>query len=107
MRATMRVAVLGASGYAGSEVLRLLTAHPQAEVTYLGAKGSASLPLVEVHPHPGSLRPGGLELRPFEAHGVARRYGLEDVPGLIGLPGDLLCELPAGQQQRLAPEVGS
>jgi N-acetyl-gamma-glutamyl-phosphate reductase len=71
MRATMRVAVLGASGYAGSEVLRLLTAHPQAEVTYLGAKGSASLPLVEVHPHLGSLRPRGLELRPIEPEAVA------------------------------------
>jgi N-acetyl-gamma-glutamyl-phosphate reductase len=77
MRATMRVAVLGASGYAGSEVLRLLTAHPQAEVTYLGAKGSASLPLVEVHPHLGSLRPRGLELRPLEADAMVQHLAPE------------------------------
>jgi N-acetyl-gamma-glutamyl-phosphate reductase len=79
MRATMRPAVLGASGYAGSEVLRLLTAHPQAEVTYLGANGSASLPLAEVHPHLGSLRPRGLELRPIEPAAVACDPSYDDV----------------------------
>jgi N-acetyl-gamma-glutamyl-phosphate reductase len=86
----MRVAVLGASGYAGSEVLRLLTAHPQAEVTYLGAKGSASLPLVEVHPHLGALRPRGLEFRPLEPDAEAA-----DVV-FSALPHGISAEIPLG-----------
>ena len=36
----IRVAVLGASGFAGGELVRLLEAHPFAEVTFLGAHGS-------------------------------------------------------------------
>ncbi len=51
----VRVAVLGASGYGGGELLRLLAAHPGAEVTFLGAKDSAGATLAEVHPHLGSL----------------------------------------------------
>ena len=35
-----RVAVLGASGYAGGELVRLLAGHRHAEVTFLGAKDS-------------------------------------------------------------------
>ena len=47
----IRVAVLGASGYTGGELLRLLRGHPEAEVTFLGAHGSAGSPLGQVHPH--------------------------------------------------------
>ena len=50
-----RVAILGASGYGGGELLRLLAAHPGAEVTFLGAKDSAGRTLAEVHPHLASL----------------------------------------------------
>jgi N-acetyl-gamma-glutamyl-phosphate reductase len=46
----IRVAVAGASGYAGGEVLRLLLAHPQVEVGALTAAGSAGSRLTEHHP---------------------------------------------------------
>ena len=36
-----RVAVLGASGFAGGELVRLLSGHPAVELSYLGAKDSA------------------------------------------------------------------
>ncbi|MDR1711829.1 MAG: N-acetyl-gamma-glutamyl-phosphate reductase [Propionibacteriaceae bacterium] len=49
-----RVAVAGATGYAGGEVLRLLSAHPEFEIGALTAKASAGTPLGEHHPH---LRP--------------------------------------------------
>jgi N-acetyl-gamma-glutamyl-phosphate reductase len=44
-------AVIGASGYAGAELVRLLDAHPEREVGPLAAAGNAGRPLGEVHPH--------------------------------------------------------
>ena len=46
-----RAAVLGASGYAGGEVVRLLDEHPFFEVTYMGAYSQAGKKLSAVHPH--------------------------------------------------------
>src|SRR3954470_21858094 len=43
-------AVVGASGYAGGELLRLLDAHPELEVGPLGAAGNAGRLLGELHP---------------------------------------------------------
>ncbi len=67
----MRVAVLGASGYIGGELLRLLAGHPSFEVTFLGAKDSAGSSLAEVQPHLGELPLAAAELRPIEADAVA------------------------------------
>jgi N-acetyl-gamma-glutamyl-phosphate reductase len=50
-----RASVLGASGYAGGELLRLLSRHPNLEVAWLSAGGNAGRPLGEVHPHLVSL----------------------------------------------------
>ncbi len=52
---TFSVAVAGASGYAGGEVLRLLAAHPQVEIGALTANASAGSRLAEHHPHLASL----------------------------------------------------
>jgi len=52
---TVRVAVAGASGYAGGEVLRLLSGHPEVEVGALTAQASAGDPLGRHHPHLRSL----------------------------------------------------
>jgi N-acetyl-gamma-glutamyl-phosphate reductase len=52
-----RVAVAGASGYAGGELLRLLAGHPDLELGPLAANNSAGTPVTAVHPqltgHPG------------------------------------------------------
>jgi N-acetyl-gamma-glutamyl-phosphate reductase len=48
---TITVAVAGASGYAGGEVLRLLLAHPDVEIGALTAASSAGTPLGRHHPH--------------------------------------------------------
>lgn len=47
----LTVAVAGASGYAGGELLRLLSAHPEFEVTVVTAHANAGQPLSAVHPH--------------------------------------------------------
>jgi N-acetyl-gamma-glutamyl-phosphate reductase len=51
MQVSFTVAVAGASGYAGGEVLRLLLNHPEAEVGALTAHSSAGQRLGVHHPH--------------------------------------------------------
>ncbi|HUG51550.1 MAG TPA: N-acetyl-gamma-glutamyl-phosphate reductase, partial [Terrimesophilobacter sp.] len=48
---SLSVAVAGASGYAGGELLRLLSQHPEFEVRTVTAFGNAGQELVSVHPH--------------------------------------------------------
>src|SRR4051794_11120970 len=48
---TTRVAVAGASGYAGGELLRLLLGHPGVEIGALTAGGNAGEPLGSLQPH--------------------------------------------------------
>ncbi len=45
------VAVAGASGYAGGEVLRLLLAHPEVEIGAVTAGSNAGEPLGALQPH--------------------------------------------------------
>ncbi|NJC72782.1 N-acetyl-gamma-glutamyl-phosphate reductase [Planosporangium thailandense] len=47
----MRVAVAGASGYAGGELLRLIAGHPHLELAVATAQSQAGSPLGAVHPH--------------------------------------------------------
>ncbi|GHD49849.1 N-acetyl-gamma-glutamyl-phosphate reductase [Mycetocola manganoxydans] len=49
------VAVAGASGYAGGELLRLLAAHPQFDIRTVTAHSTAGQPLASVQPHLRSL----------------------------------------------------
>jgi N-acetyl-gamma-glutamyl-phosphate reductase len=51
----LSVAVAGASGYAGGEVLRLLADHPEFHVTTVTAFANAGQPLSSVQPHLRSL----------------------------------------------------
>src|SRR4051812_29853088 len=50
MRMGMTAAVLGASGYAGGELVRLVAAHPDLQLGPVGAFGNAGRTLGEVHP---------------------------------------------------------
>lgn len=52
---SLSVAVAGASGYAGGELLRLLAQHPELEVRTVTAHANAGQPLVSVHPNLRSL----------------------------------------------------
>lgn len=58
---SLRVAVAGASGYAGGELVRLLAAHPELDVVTVTANKNAGQLLGAVHPH---LAPLGLTLSP-------------------------------------------
>jgi N-acetyl-gamma-glutamyl-phosphate reductase len=47
----IRVAVAGASGYAGGELLRLLAGHPDLELAAVSAGSSAGKPITSIHPN--------------------------------------------------------
>ncbi|MGN9914557.1 N-acetyl-gamma-glutamyl-phosphate reductase [Phytohabitans sp. LJ34] len=47
----IRVAVAGASGYAGGELLRLIAGHPELDLVAATAHSQAGSPLAVVHPH--------------------------------------------------------
>ena len=51
----IRIGILGASGYTGAELVRLLSRHPAAEIRLLTADRQAGKPLAEVFPHLGGL----------------------------------------------------
>lgn len=50
-RTRLTVAVLGASGYTGGELLRLLDGHPYVTVTHVTADKSVGLPVTSLFPH--------------------------------------------------------
>jgi N-acetyl-gamma-glutamyl-phosphate reductase len=89
----VRVAVLGASGYAGGELVRLLDAHPLFSVTFLGAKGSVGQTLASVHPHLAWLRAAELELAPIDPAPIADACDL------------VFAALPNGSSSAVAPAL--
>jgi len=64
----MRVAVIGAAGYAGGELLRLLLSHPDLTAWVATSRSQAGKPVGEVHPQLRSLTDRAFEaLEPAEA----------------------------------------
>jgi N-acetyl-gamma-glutamyl-phosphate reductase len=47
----MKIAIIGASGYTGGDLIRLLLAHSAAEVTTVTSRRLAGKPIETVHPH--------------------------------------------------------
>lgn len=87
----IRVAVAGASGYAGGELLRLLVAHPEVELGALTAGGNAGTTLGAHHPH---LLP------------LAGRELAETSAGTLAGHDVVFLALPHGQSAALAAQLG-
>lgn len=47
------VGIVGASGYGGVQLVRLLKDHPEVEIAYLGGESSAGKPFSDIYPHLG------------------------------------------------------
>jgi len=90
---TTRIAVLGASGYAGGEVLRLLAPRGDVDVTFLGAKESAGRSLADVHPHLASLPLADTALQTIEVDTVVASADV------------VFSSLPHGASAHLAPAM--
>lgn len=52
---TQKIAILGASGYTGAELVRLIATHPSMQIVGLSGERKAGLPMAEVFPHLGHL----------------------------------------------------
>lgn len=87
----VRVAVAGASGYAGGEVLRLLAGHPQVEIGALTAASSAGQRLADSQPH---LLP------------LADRVLQATEPDVLAGHDVVVLALPHGASARVADELG-
>jgi N-acetyl-gamma-glutamyl-phosphate reductase len=103
-----RVAVAGASGYAGGELLRLLAGHPDLELTAVTADSSAGKTVAELHPNLAGLPAlARLALQPpaallastgLASTGLANNGALADC--------DLVFfALPAGQSAEVAAQL--
>ena len=67
MSRSVRVAVVGAAGYAGGELIRLLAGHPSVEIASVHAREREGLPLANELPH---LAPLGLSFTDGEPEDV-------------------------------------
>ena len=87
----VRVGILGASGYAGVELLRLAAGHPDLEVVYATADSAAGQRAADVHPSLAAAYPSL----------VLSRYDLADAVGL-----DLVfTSLPSGTTASVVPDL--
>ena len=48
---THKIAILGASGYTGAELIRLIATHPEMDIVALGANSKAGMAMADVFPH--------------------------------------------------------
>jgi N-acetyl-gamma-glutamyl-phosphate reductase len=92
----LRVGVLGASGYAGGELVRLLAAHLAVEVTFLGARDSVGSTLAEAHPYLALTSIAGLPLRAVEPDAIVESADLV----FTALPHGVSAELAPGLLER-------
>ncbi|AVG24157.1 N-acetyl-gamma-glutamyl-phosphate reductase, ArgC [Pontimonas salivibrio] len=68
-----RIAVVGASGYAGGEIARLISSHPHFELGTLTADRNEGRPVRQVHPHLRTLGDqtfSGIDIDVLSAHDV-------------------------------------
>lgn len=86
----VRIGILGASGYTGAELIRLLLRHPAAELCALTAERQAGKPMAEVFPHLGD----------------------HDLPGLVKIEevnwdrlDVVFCALPHGTTQEIVAGI--
>ena len=104
MHMSFTVAVAGASGYAGGEMLRLLLGHPQARIGTLTAHSNAGSTLGEHHPHLHSL--ADRVLQPTSVEALAGH----DVVVLAlphGASGQIAAELEARGQDTVLVDLGA
>lgn len=85
------VGIVGASGYGGVQLVRLLLEHPQVEITYLGGNQSAGKNFAELYPYIGHRFHNTIE--PIDVETIAERCQV------------VFLSLPNGLGYKLAPQL--
>ena len=83
----LRVGIIGASGYGGVQLVRLLKDHPQIEVVYLGGESSAGKPFSDIYPHLAHCI--DLKIEAIDLDIIAERCQVV----FLSLPNGLACEM--------------
>jgi len=81
------VGIVGASGYGGVQLVRLLSHHPAARITYLGGDSSAGKPYADLYPHLAGQT--DLTVDAVDADRIAERCEVV----FLSLPNGLACQL--------------
>jgi N-acetyl-gamma-glutamyl-phosphate reductase len=90
-RMTVRVGIIGASGFTGAELLRLLTGHPDLELVVATGDSQAGTAVADLYPSLAAAYPD-LVFAPA-TDGIADEHGLDLV----------FCGLPHGTSQAIVP----
>lgn len=86
----VNVAIGGATGYGGVELIRLLQSHPQVRLGYLSSESYAGQRLAEVYPHLAGVE---ARLRPLAPAAIAEECQVA------------MLALPAGKSMEVAPTL--
>ncbi|HEY9880843.1 MAG TPA: N-acetyl-gamma-glutamyl-phosphate reductase, partial [Leptolyngbyaceae cyanobacterium] len=81
------VGIIGASGYGGVQLVRLLSEHPAAEITYLGGDSSAGKRFSDLYPHLSAQT--SLTIEAIDLEAIANRCQVV----FLSLPNGLACEM--------------
>ncbi|MFP4006619.1 MAG: N-acetyl-gamma-glutamyl-phosphate reductase [Spirulinaceae cyanobacterium] len=83
----VKVGIIGASGYGGVQLVRLLIDHPQVELVYIGGDSSAGKAYADLYPHLGNRVEMTVEKINLDV--VGDRCDVV----FLGLPNGLACEM--------------
>ncbi|MEA5578884.1 N-acetyl-gamma-glutamyl-phosphate reductase [Anabaena sp. UHCC 0451] len=81
------VGIVGASGYGGVQLVRLLMDHPEVELVYLGGESSAGKTFADLYPHLGSIV--NLKIEAVDPEIIASRCEVV----FLSLPNGLACDI--------------
>ena len=92
MASKAKIGVLGASGYTGSELVRMLLRHPRAELVLLTAERSAGKAMRDVFP----------QFSPFELPQLVAIEGIDWATASLDVA---FCALPHATTQKVLKEL--
>ncbi len=81
------IGIVGASGYGGVQLVRLLMDHPEVELVYLGGESSAGKSFADIYPHLGHAF--NLQIETLDPDIIAQRTEVV----FLSLPNGLACHL--------------
>jgi N-acetyl-gamma-glutamyl-phosphate reductase len=85
--ARVPVGIVGASGYGGVQLVRLLLDHPEVELVYLGGDSSAGKPFSDIYPHLATQTE--LTVEPIDLESIGDRCQAV----FLSLPNGLACDM--------------